>query len=139
MKEDAINMAKDKGLDLIEIAPTANPPVAKIIAFDKFRYQKEKEERKQRQSQQAKDLKQVRISARAAPHDLELKLKKVNEFLGSGHQVEIDLRLIGREKYLRGWGLKKINNFLAMIKTPHHITMPPRFAGRGFVAQISKK
>ena len=132
-------MAKDKGLDLVEIAPNANPPVAKIIAFDKFRYQKEKENRKQRKAQQAKNLKQVRISARAAKHDLELKLKKVEKFLMDGHQVGIDLRLMGREKYNRNWGLKKMNEFLAMIKHPHQVTMYPKFAGRGFIAQIAKK
>ncbi len=136
---EALNLAKEKGLDLIEIAPNANPPVAKLTTFDKFRYQKEKEERKQRKASVIKDLKQVRISPRLATHDLELKLKKTEEFLNKGHRVEINLRLVGREKYNREWGFKKINEFILLIKTPHLVSMPPKFAGRGFVAQIIKK
>ena len=137
--EEALKLAEKQGLDLIEVAPNVNPPIAKIIAFDKFRYQKEKEDRKQRKAQQSKGLKQIRISPRAASHDLELKARKAEEFLEKGHQVEIYLKLIGREKYNKGWSLKKMENFFILIKKPHQITMAPRFAGRAFIAQIIKK
>lgn len=137
--EDALGLAKSKGVDLIEVAPNATPPVARIMAFDKFRYQKEKEERKQRKAQQVKDLKQIRISPRAAAHDLELKIKQAEEFLSDGHRVEVNLRLIGREKYNKNWGLQKLNDFLKLIKVPYQTAMPPKFIGKGFATQISKK
>lgn len=137
--EKALELAKEKELDLIEIAPSAKPPVARIISFDKFRYQKEKEVKKQKKSQQSKELKQVRISPRAAKHDLELKLKQVETFLDRGHRVEINLFLKGREKGNKDWGRKKLKEFLETIETPHHMTMEPKYAGRGFVVQIAKK
>lgn len=138
-KEKALDLAKEKDLDLIEIAPNAKPPVAKIISYDKFRYQKKKEEKRQGQAQKAKGLKQVRISPRTALNDLQIKLAKVKEFLAEGHKVEISIYLRGREKGNRAWGFQKLKNFMAMITTPHIITMEPRAGGRGFIAQITKK
>jgi len=132
-------LAKDKGLDLIEIAATAKPPVAKIISFDKFRYQKEKELRKQRATQKISELKQIRISARAAKNDLEIKAKKIGEFLDKGHKVEITLWLRGREKYNRDWARYKLEEFLKIITAEYKITFPPKFGGRGLMMQITKK
>jgi len=139
-KEAALNLAKEKGLDLIEITPTAQPPIAQIISFDKFRYQKEKEFKKQRliQKKTAFELKQVRISPRAGKHDLEIKAGLAEKFLETGHKVEILLLLRGREKGNKEWGLLKLQEFLKIIKIPNKITMAPRFIGRGFVVQIIK-
>lgn len=135
----ALQAAIDRGLDLIEIAPMATPPVAKIIGFDKFRYQQEKEEKKKRATQKAKELKQVRITPRAGQNDLLVKVKKVEEFLAEGHKVEIGLFLRGREKGNKDWGLQKLKEFLTLIKTPHLVTLPPKQGGRGFITQIAKK
>ena len=139
-REAALNLAQGKNLDLIEIAPTAKPPVAQIISFDKFRYQKEKEFKKQRLVQKkSSELKQVRISPRASRHDLETKAALLEKFLQGGHKVEINLFLRGREKYNRDWGLLKLNEFLKIIKIPHKITLAPKFIGRGFVVQLIKE
>ncbi|HXF43864.1 MAG TPA: translation initiation factor IF-3 [Candidatus Paceibacterota bacterium] len=137
--EEAISLAKARGLDLIEIAPNANPPVARIMSFDKFRYQKEKEEKKQRRAEKGKELKHVQITPRAALNDLQVKARKAEEFLEKGHNVEINLSLRGREKGNKEWGLKKLNEFIAIIKTPHKILVPPKPGGRGFITQIIKK
>lgn len=138
-KEDALRLAREKGLDLIEIAPQAKPPVAKIISFDKFRYQEEKEEKRREQTQKAKEMKQVRISPRTALNDLKLKMNKAEEFLKNGHKVEINLILRGREKGNKEWGLKKLNEFLALITFPHIVVMGPKLGGRGYVTQLAKK
>ena len=138
-KEAALALAIEKGLDLIEIAPNINPPVARIIQFDKFRYQKEKEFKKQRLAQKAKELKHVRITPRAALNDLEVKVRKAEEFLSEGHKVEINLYLRGREKGNKEWGLRKLDEFLKMIKIPHQVTMEPKWGMRGFTSQITKK
>lgn len=129
----------EKGLDLIEIAPTANPPVAKIIGFDKFRYQKGKEEKKKRLSQKSKELKHVRITPRAALNDLQIKVRLAEEFLEGGHKVEVGLFLRGREKANKAWNFQKMKDFMNMIKTPFKITSEPKAGGRGLVAQIVKK
>ncbi len=137
--EEALRLAGGKGLDLIEVAPHAKPPVARIISFDKFRYQREKEEKKQRRGEKQKELKQIRITPRAALNDLQIKAKKTDEFLSEGHKVELNLFLRGREKANKSWGLEKLNDFLKLIKVPHKITMEARWGGRGFVMQIDRK
>jgi len=139
-REEAFARAKQEGVDLIEIAPSAKPPVAKLISFDKFRYQLEKQEKKQRQAQKAKELKHVRISPRSAENDLQIKAKQAEQFLKEGHKVEIYLFLRGREKAHKDWGLEKLEKFLGIIKVPYEVTMSPKQGGRGgYVMQIAFK
>ncbi|MCL4437688.1 translation initiation factor IF-3 [Patescibacteria group bacterium] len=137
--EAALKLAAEKELDLIEIAPMVKPPVAKIISFDKFRYQKEKELKKQKSLQKISELKRVQITARAAKNDLEVRAKKADEFLNDGDKVEIMLVLKGREKYNRIWANQKMDEFMKMITVEYKITMPPKFIGKGIVMQIAKK
>ena len=137
--EAALKLAKEKGLDLIEIAPAAKPPVAKIIDYDKFRYQKEKELKKQKATQKIGELKQIRISVREAHHDLEVKTKKIEGFLNEGNKVEIVLVLKGREKYLKDWARQKLEEFLKMIAVEYKIAVEPKFGGKGIIIQIAKK
>ena len=138
-RDEALEKARKAGLDLIEIAPNAKPPVARVMSFDKYRYQKEKEERKERKAQRGSGLKQVQISVRAAPNDLQIKLKRLEEFLAEGHPVEIRLRLRGREKGNKDWARKKLDEFLAMIQTEHKIANPPKWGGMGLAVQIVRK
>jgi translation initiation factor IF-3 len=138
-REAALKLAEEKGLDLIEIAPTAKPPVVKVISFDKFRYQKEKELKKQKAGQKMSELKQIRISARAAQNDLEIKAKKVEEFLEDGDKVEINLFLRGREKYNRNWARQKLDEFLKIIPVEYKVIADAKFGGRGLTIQIVKK
>jgi translation initiation factor IF-3 len=137
---DALKLApRDSGLDLIEISPSAKPPVARIMSFDKYRYEQEKLEKKQRQANKNTDLKQVQISARAALNDLQVKLAKLEEFLNEGHPVEIIMRLKGREKANKDFAGQKLTAFMKMIVTEYKIISPPKYAGNGFSAQITKK
>ena len=137
-KEIALQKASEANLDLIEIAPTAKPPVARIMSFDKYRYHKEREERKQRLATRTEELKQVRISAKAAKHDQEVMAKKVNGFLEKGSRVEIMMRLRGREKANRDWARLKLEEFLKLLTPEYKLISPPRYTGNGFVVQVSK-
>lgn len=137
-REEALRLAMEKGLDLIEIAPAAKPPVAKIMSYDKFRYQKEKEYKKQRLAQKSAGIKQVRVSARAAENDLKVKAKKANEFLENGSKVEIMMILRGREKGNRAWAEQKLKDFISMLDPESKVTAPARYTGRGFVVQVQK-
>ncbi len=137
--EAALKLAREKELDLIEIAPMVKPPVAKIISFDKFRYQKEKELKKQKATQKTSELKQIQITAKSAKNDLETRVKRINEFLEKENKVEIMLVLKGREKYNKEWARYKLNEFLKMITVEYKTTMEPRFIGKGMVMQIMKK
>ena len=134
----ALNLAKERGLDLIEVSSSAKPPVARIMSFDKFRYQQEKKEKQQKGKQKGGELNQIQISIGEAKHDLERKAQKGNEFLEEGNRVEIMMVLRGREKGKKDWALGKLKEFLKIITPKHQIIMAPRFTGRGFAAQIAK-
>lgn len=94
--EKALSLARERELDLVEVSPLANPPVAKILDFGAFKYQKEKEARKQKAKQV--DVKGIRLSARIGEHDLEVRMKQAVGFLKDGHKVKLELPLHGRER-----------------------------------------
>lgn len=94
--------------------------------------------RKQRLAAKAEELKQVRISAKAAKHDLEVKAKKVNDFITKGARVEIMMVLRGREKANKDWARAKLDEFLELLERGFKVISPPRYTGRGFVVQVSK-
>lgn len=120
---------------MILINESAKPPVAKIIDFDKFRYEREKELKRQYRQRQLEG-KQIQIGAKTAKHDLQVRLKKLEEFLTKGHRVEIQMVLRGREKANRDWARAKLQEFLDAIATPHRITRDIKPGGRGLTVQI---
>lgn len=138
-RDAALSLAKEKGLDLIEIAPTAKPPVARIMSFDKFRYQQEKKFKKQRAQQKGQEMKQVQVSIKEAVHDLQVKAGRVNKFLSEGNQVEIVMVLRGREKANKDFAREKLANFVKMIDPEHKVVMTPKVGGRGINMQVAKK
>ena len=140
MKRDvALKLAQEQGLDLIEIAANAKPPVVRLMSFDKFRYQQEKKIKKQQAQQKGQEMKQVQISIREALHDLQMKASRVNEFLAEGHPVEILMTLRGREKANKDFAREKLANFVKMINPEHKVIMEPRVGGRGIGMQVIKK
>lgn len=138
-RDEALFLAREKALDLIEINAGSSPPIARIMSFDKYRYQKEKAEKKERQQQKSAGLKQIQISARAAQNDLMTKIHQLEKFLEEDHLIEINLRLRGREKYNKPWANQKLNEFLTMIPVEYRIVTPAKFGGRGLAVQIMKK
>ncbi|MEX2054083.1 MAG: translation initiation factor IF-3 [Candidatus Colwellbacteria bacterium] len=130
----ALGKAKELGLDLVLITERANPPVARIISYDKFRYQKEKELKKQQQ--RIPDSKRIQISPREGAHDLSFKLKRLEEFLQAGHKIEIQVTLRGREKGMKDFARGKLEEFLSKIETPHRVTRSVQSGGRGLITQI---
>ena len=137
-KDEALKLAREKGLDLIEVSPNAKPPVARIISFDKYRYQQEKKVKKQKSSQKNLGLKQIQISARAAKNDLQIKAKKVNGFLEEGHLVEVLLVLKGREKANRDWAFEKLKEFANLILSDAKVVSEPKFGARGITIKVAK-
>jgi len=138
-RDDALALVRpEEGLDLIEIAAQAIPPVVRLMSFDKYRYEMEKAAKKERQSQKSQGGKRIQISARAAEHDLATKITQLEKFLEEGHAVEIYVRLRGREKYNRPWASQKLNDFLKMIKVEFKMLGAPKFT-QGLSVQIIKK
>lgn len=141
-REKALVLVRpEEGLDLIEIAPGAVPPVARLMSYDKYRYEEAKREKKERLAQKGGGVKQVQISVRAARHDLMVKLKQLEEFLAEGHQIDINLRMRGREKGNKEWARQKLEEFLKMIppEIEYKRISEPRFGGYGLSIQIAKK
>lgn len=136
-KEAALVAAKERGLDLIEISATAKPPVARIMSFDKYRYQEAKKDKKQRAAEKSGGFKQMQLGVKTADNDLEIKAKKINEFLREGYKIEIMLRLRGREKAHQDFARERLRRFLTFIE-PHKLQQDIRFAGKGLAVQISK-
>jgi translation initiation factor IF-3 len=136
---EAGKIAQERGLDLIEIAPTVNPPVCKIMDFGKFKYEREKGERERGKKQKEVGTKMVRIGFATGKHDLLRYAQKTQEFLTEGNRVQIDMRLRGRERAHRDVALQKFNEFLGMIPAEFSLEMPPKRLPQGFAAVITKK
>jgi translation initiation factor IF-3 len=136
----ALEQAKDKGLDLIEISASANPTIVRIGNYDKFRYQKEKEFKKEQQAQakDKDDMKHVRIGLGSARNDLLIRARQIDEFLKEGYKVEILLKLRGREKANKEWALQKLNEFLELVTENYRLMMSPKPGKIGFTVQINK-
>lgn len=117
---EAQNMARSAGMDLVEIAPMANPPVCKIMDFSKYLYELDKQARENRKKQKAGVLKEIRFNPRIAKHDLETKTKHIEEFLKEQNKVRVTVVFHGRENQHRNLGeaiLMQVKNALAAVGT----------------------
>lgn len=131
-------MAREKGLDLIEIAPTVNPPICKIMDYGKFQYQRTRQERDQKSKQKKIETKGIRISIKTGKHDLEFKMKNAEKFLNKEHKVKIDMILKGREKTLESLAREKLNEFVQMIPLEIIVEQEIRRQPRGLSMVIVK-
>lgn len=136
---EALRLAREQGLDLIEISAAANPPVCKITEFGKFKYAHEKFQREHGKKQKDVELKGIRIGFTTGRHDLELRAKQIMKFLEGGDKVRIDMRLRGREKAHGPLALQKFNAFLQMIPMEFKLEAPPKRFPQGFIAVAVKK
>ncbi len=135
---EALKMAYEKGLDLIEVAAKTEPPVCKIADFGKFQYQKEKQARAQKVHQKKTGLKGVRIGLATAKHDLQLKVNLAEKFLGKGYKVRIEIILRGREKAFGHLARKKIEEFKSLLSAGVIVEQPITRQPRGFAMIIGK-
>jgi translation initiation factor IF-3 len=134
---DAINLARHHGVDLVEIAATANPPVCRLVDFGKYRYEMAKKEKESKKHQHASIVKEVQLSPRIDPHDLGIKLTHAIDFLCEDMKVKIALKFRGRENAHTEVGFQVINKFLADIAPYGHPDFPPKLIGKGINVMIS--
>ncbi len=123
-------MAKAADLDLVEISPDAKPPVAKIIDWGKYNYQKTKQLKKNQKSSKSFDVKQIRMGLKISDHDLETKANKTRVFLEKGHKVKYVLRYRGRELAHRDIGFKLADKIIESFEADATVDQKPIFAGR---------
>jgi len=136
-RQEALNNAKERGLDLIEIAPLAEPPVAKISDFGKFRYAEEKKLKKQKQKAKVSEVKEIRFSPFIDSHDFNTRIKRVNEFLKEGNKARIVVVFKGRQMNSTQQGYDLIGNILKSVASEYVIDMEPKFLGRHLATIIS--
>lgn len=135
---DAMKLAIEESLDLVEVGPNAQPPIAKIMDYGKYVYQKERQEKKSGQKQKAQETKTVRVGFKTGSHDLAFKAEKADEFLEDGHIVKVELTLRGREKAMAHMGKEKLVSFLKQLMTPIVTQGEPKRSPYGWVIMIQK-
>lgn len=134
---DAIKIAREKELDLIEIAPTAKPPVAKIMDYGKFQYQENRKAREAKKKTKDSETKSIQIGIGTSAHDLELKAKKASEFLKQGHRIRVSLILKGRAKYMdKNFIEERLNRVLRLLTENYKVSDGPKRGPRGIMVII---
>jgi len=137
---EVLRIANEEGLDVIEISPTAKPPVVKIMDYGKWSYQEEKKKREANKKAHTTEVREVRIGLNTSEHDLEMKAKKVGEFLDGGDKVKIELLLRGRAKYLdKNFKNERIERILHFIPRDYKVAEGPKQGPRGLYVLIEKK
>jgi translation initiation factor IF-3 len=136
-KSEAISEAKKAGVDLIEIAPNATPPVAKIIELGKFLYIEEKRAREQKKKGKRAELKEIRFSPFIAEGDYLTRVKKIDNFLADGHKVRIVVVFKGRHMESRPRGYELLKEVLLSLSQEVNTDMEPKFLGRHLAMVVS--
>ena len=136
-REEAVAKAHEIGVDLIEIAPQAKPPVAKIIEFGKFKYQEEKKRKKEKKSSKPLELKEIRFSPFIAENDFNTRIERVKEFLEAKHKVRIVVVFMGRQMGSKPVGYALLKRINQIFQDRTVVDMEPKFIGRHLAMVIS--
>jgi len=136
---EALNQANLAGLDLAEIAPSADPPVAKILDWGKYRYEQSKQESRSRKNQKKVEIKQVRLGLKIGEHDLQTKLRKAREFLAEGNKVKISLIFRGREITHPDLGHAILARVVGLLEEAGSVEQSPQLTGRDLNMIIGPK
>jgi len=134
---DAIRQAQALGVDLVEIAASANPPVCRIVDYGKFRYEQAKKEKESKKHQHANKVKEVQLSPQIDPHDFGVKLNHAIDFLCEDMKVKVTLKFRGREMAHKEFGFQQVNNFIKELAPWGHPDFEAKLIGKGINVMIS--
>jgi len=138
-KEEALKLAREQELDLIEISPKARPPVAKIMDYGKFQYDQKKKQRDIKAKAHVTETKIIQIKIGTGEHDLNLKKNRIDEWLSEGHRIKVDLFLRGRYKYMEFSFLKgRLESFLKLVTEPFKIADPIKKSPKGLSCTLER-
>lgn len=138
-RQDALKVAEEAGVDLVEISPNAAPPVAKVIDWGKYQYQKMKELQKSKKNSKQSELKQMRFGLKIGGGDLDIKLRKIRGFLSAGHKVRIQIFYRGREMAHKELGYTMIEKIITLLEDDAILEQKPQMAGRNLSIVIRSK
>ena len=136
---EAIEIAKEKGLDLVEVAPTASPPTCRIMDYSKFKYEQEKKKKLAKKKQHITHMKEVRFKVRIEEHDYQVKLKHIKEFLEKKDKVRVSLRFRGRELAHVELGMELLNRIANDLSAIGEIDSAPKKMGKTMIMSINPK
>lgn len=136
---DAQKIADERRLDLVKIAPTAKPPVCRIMDYGKYKFDQAKKEKEARKKQKTVDVKELRLSPSIDTHDVQVKVKKANEFLKNGDKVKVSIRFRGREIGHSKVGMTILENFAEQTSEFGMIDKEPKMEGKSLVMFLAPK
>lgn len=137
--DDAIQAAYDAGLDLVEVAPTANPPVCKIMDFGKFKYENQKKKNEARKKQKVIEVKEIKMRPNIDEHDYQVKLRSMRRFLDDGDKVKVTIRFRGRELAHQNLGMKVLDRVREELDELSKTEQWPKMEGRQMVMVIAPR
>ena len=136
---EANRLATEAGLDLVEIVPTADPPVCKIIDFGKYKYEQSKKEKIQKKKQHVIHIKEIRLSPKIEQHDIDFKIKHARKFLEQGDKVKFNILFKGRQIAHKEFGDQLFEKIISELSEVAKVESEPQFEGRNMVAVLIKK
>ena len=138
-RRDALQKAYDEDLDLLCVAPNAQPPVCKIIDYGRYRFEQQKKEREAKKNQQTAEMKSLRVSPVIDQHDFDTKVKRAKEWLSDGQKVKIDMRFRGRMITRQEVGKQVLDKFTEQVSDVADVTKPPMLEGNTMSVTFSPK
>lgn len=138
-RSEALQRAEEAGLDLVEISPDSTPPVAKIVDWGKYQYQKMKEQQRNRKSARQSEIKQMRMGLKIGQNDLDIKLRKIRKFLDDGDKVKIMLVYRGREMAHQEIGRELMDKIIDLLGEEIVVEAKPQMAGRNLSVTVRSK
>ncbi len=136
---DALRAAAERNLDLVEVAPTARPPVCRIMDFGRFKYEQSKRDREARKKQHIVSIKEVRMTPKIEDHDFEVKVKNAEKFLREGDKVKVSVRFRGREIVHSDIAQRLLREMAATLSEVSSMEREPRVEGRNMIMILSPK
>ena len=135
----AIEAARDVGLDLVEVSPTASPPVCKILDFGKFKYENQKKKNEARKKQRVIEVKEIKLRPNIDDHDYEIKMKSGRKFIDEGDKVKFTMRFRGREMAHQEIGMKVLDRIRSELDEQVKVEQFPKLEGRQMVMVVAPK
>ena len=136
---DALKLAQDYGLDLVEVSPSADPPVCRIMDFGKFRYDESMKRKKQKKQVVNRQVKEIKFHANVGEHDYDTKVNHARGFLEKGHKVKVSLTFRGRENAHRELGFEVIERCIKDLEEISVVDMRPKMVGRNLVTMLGTR
>ena len=137
--KDALKMAKEAGLDLVKIAPTAKPPVCKIVDYGKYRYEQARREKEAKKKQKTTEVKEIQLSPNIDVNDLTTKANQARKFVEKGNKVKVALRFRGREMAHMATGKEVLDTFFEKVSDVAVVEKPAKLEGRSMIMVLAQK